>query len=588
MRSSATFEKAARLIEELLSVGTHIFDLNELDDLEGLITGLKDSELALICRVLALVVYDGDEGAISTQNMNRAKRGQHDDDKNKSATAIIKNHELLLKIPSFLPRMVGLLNVKENDGLLKELMKSDEFKSMFRAALSIYTNDDQEHGVHNILAHAIDLGMFDQIREAIAAMNANAAAAAAAASAAASGTSSPLGSPPASADVHRDAAAEGGGGEGSPPPPPPPPHPVPTQANFMNGGPAFPGDVPGFPLGALLNMTLPNGLGRSFDVRSFSLALYQVEVLFVLSTLSGGKQKREVQTSLAAEQLGSVLCALFDHIQWDCSKDNTHVRVHGPGCECNPESALRIQYLRLVRNFSENSESYRVKRTLFSQTELYSLRELAALHNEPAAADLFGDGITLKSYTTSENGLMIKMLETIQKPSEDSNHKIFMASAIEGYLRGASLTDRVMLVNHGLLTFIFDEVLKTPDAAEVGFKPNGLLQSLFDLLGELLKFSPKILQQINEDLSGINHERLVDLAQSELVSSNVFIRSLFLTCEDAKVVAPAIQSQLGAFVMQVQDRTSLVKGLIGCTVLVWRHYYQCCWRSVIGLHACWS
>jgi hypothetical protein len=40
-------------------------------------------------------------------------------------------------------------------------------------------------------------------------------------------------------------------------------------------------------------------------VRGFSLALYQVEVLFVLSTLCSGKQKRQAQDLLAALRLGS-------------------------------------------------------------------------------------------------------------------------------------------------------------------------------------------------------------------------------------------------------------------------------------------
>jgi hypothetical protein len=30
---------------------------------------------------------------------------------------------------------------------------------------------------------------------------------------------------------------------------------------------------------------------------------------------------------------------------------NPMEHIHGPSCDCNPESALRVQYLRLVHNF---------------------------------------------------------------------------------------------------------------------------------------------------------------------------------------------------------------------------------------------
>ncbi len=37
---------------------------------------------------------------------------------------------------------------------------------------------------------------------------------------------------------------------------------------------------------------------------------------------------------------------LFDRITWDASAHRTFSttdRMHGPGCECNPDSALKIQ-----------------------------------------------------------------------------------------------------------------------------------------------------------------------------------------------------------------------------------------------------
>ena len=130
-------------------------------------------------------------------------------------------------------------------------------------------------------------------------------------------------------------------------------------------------------------------------------------MLFVLSTLAGGKLKRTVQDMLVEERLGPVLCDLFDHIQWDCSCDLRHLPVHGPGCECNPESALRIQYLRLVRNLCENTESCHVKRTLFSCKELNQLSAIATQHQEVGVTDFFTNNITEASYCSDNKGLLV-------------------------------------------------------------------------------------------------------------------------------------------------------------------------------------
>lgn len=45
--------------------------------------------------------------------------------------------------------------------------------------------------------------------------------------------------------------------------------------------------------------------------------------------------------------------------------------IHGPGCTCNPESALKIQFLRLVHNFIDrDSDNSRCKQLLLSPAEV--------------------------------------------------------------------------------------------------------------------------------------------------------------------------------------------------------------------------
>jgi hypothetical protein len=96
-------------------------------------------------------------------------------------------------------------------------------------------------------------------------------------------------------------------------------------------------------------------------------------------------------------------------------------------------------------------------------------------------------GAHTRRYSERPKGLLLKILETIQKPCNEGNHQVFMASAVEGYLRGAPLLDRMFLLDHGLLGYIFGEMLGDGEN-----RPQGLLQSLFDLLGEVLKFSPSV------------------------------------------------------------------------------------------------
>ncbi|CAN0372527.1 unnamed protein product [Discosporangium mesarthrocarpum] len=86
------------------------------------------------------------------------------------------------------------------------------------------------------------------------------------------------------------------------------------------------------------------------------LAPHQVEVLFILCTLVGARRKPDAQAALAALGLIDVLDEMFDRLSWGSPPargPNPLERMHGPGCECNPESALRVQYLRLVHNFCD-------------------------------------------------------------------------------------------------------------------------------------------------------------------------------------------------------------------------------------------
>lgn len=69
----------------------------------------------------------------------------------------------------------------------------------------------------------------------------------------------------------------------------------------------------------------------------------------MLCTLLGARRKGEAHQTLANLGLIDVLNVMFDRLSWGTPPRQEG--PHGAHCDCNPESALRVQYLRLVHNF---------------------------------------------------------------------------------------------------------------------------------------------------------------------------------------------------------------------------------------------
>jgi hypothetical protein len=140
--------------------------------------------------------------------------------------------------------------------------------------------------------------------------------------------------------------------------------------------------------------------------------MHQVEVLFVLCSLLGGKRKVDVQNRLGRAGLVPVLNAVFDHIRWGDKEgqghgcpstagdggsssgtgaggmsgggDDREMHPHGPGCDCNPESALKVQFLRLVHNFCDRDcDSRAHKWQMLSEGQIDAVRCMAAEWGDP-------------------------------------------------------------------------------------------------------------------------------------------------------------------------------------------------------------
>jgi len=115
------------------------------------------------------------------------------------------------------------------------------------------------------------------------------------------------------------------------------------------------------------------------NIKALFLLVHRVEILFVLCTLLSGKRKLQVQDKLYSLGIVETLSQAFEWLNWsDTTVSLYQERMHGPGCECNPESALRIQFLRLIHNLCDRENDFtRVKDQMLSAQELESVQEYA-------------------------------------------------------------------------------------------------------------------------------------------------------------------------------------------------------------------
>lgn len=187
--------------------------------------------------------------------------------------------------------------------------------------------------------------------------------------------------------------------------------------------------------------------------------------------------------------------------------------IHGPGCECTPESALVVQYLRLLHNFCDRDcDNYDGRRLLLSDDERMFI---------------FGDHYTSEYDTTNISpGLLSKIVAAFVSESEESPYRFWLASCIESFLRGSSSVEQVFVAKSGLIEHLIVDVTRD------SFHCSGSLQTSFDLLGELCKGNTESLEILVSYLETEDKFRkLMIVAASNLVDSNVFIRSVILSLE---------------------------------------------------------
>eukprot|EP01136_Pigoraptor_vietnamica_P038355 Opistho-1_new@107567 len=475
MESRALFGQAVALAEKVLDMRDDVFPIATVPDLAEIVSGFTGQQLASFCRVAALVVFDQDDymygdslktakevhriacGAAPastsstsessdaccassspsppsaclpqapmfsappsvTLQMRRRKRME-------TARTIDRNQAVLLGIPDFVLRLLKILSVESFLPVPLETIATlptntiDTLDILSRLLSFDSTAADDWFASINLVRPSVDSDDSDADSDEDgedyrAQLSAEYAALP-------SQTRGAQGEPASGA-----AAADGA----------------------EDGTPAAAGRAP--PAGLDLVDIDPA------TMRMITMAMYHVEVLFVVCTLLGGRRKVEVQALLARLGAIPVLSRLFDKLEWTKTRSR-HMevyleRMYGPNCECSPDSALKIQYLRLLHNLCDNMYDPGVKRLLLTRSEVTAIESIERGCTKSGAK--FADHLRCDG----RSGLLVKAARTLMRLSPDSPYSFWMSSSIESYLRGAAVAERILLSRTGLMKHTIDDLL---------------------------------------------------------------------------------------------------------------------------------
>jgi Trpc4-associated protein len=268
---------------------------------------------------------------------------------------------------------------------------------------------------------------------------------------------------------------------------------------------------------------------EDFNSDQLQLLTQRVEVLFVICTLLSSKRKLDAQRHFVDGKLIDSLVHIMRRITWNHPPPAVSPmhQLHGHGCECfscKAESSLRIQLLQLVMNMCEvDSESASLKASLITRDEC-----IAVQHGLDAG--IF-NGRELAEVPPASWGLVHLILIEFVHPQLEQNYRYWMSSVIESFLRGSIPLHQAMVAQAGILSHVCKSILDETSQSVHG------LQSSFDLLGEIIKFNPALVLQLELTLGRDGSDNLTRICSSHLVESNMFLRSLLLTLRYAQAHA---------------------------------------------------
>uniref|UniRef100_A0A669CQD3 Transient receptor potential cation channel, subfamily C, member 4 associated protein a n=1 Tax=Oreochromis niloticus TaxID=8128 RepID=A0A669CQD3_ORENI len=289
--------------------------------------------------------------------------------------------------------------------------------------------------------------------------------------------------------------------------------------------------------------------------------MYKVEVLYVLCVLLMGRQRNQVHKMLAEFRLIPGLNNLFDKLIWRKYTVSNHV-VHGQNenCDCSPEISFKIQFLRLLQSFSDHHEN---KYLLLNSQELNELSAISMKANIPEVEALVNTDRSL--VCDGKKGLLTRLLTVMKREPPDSSFRFWQARAVESFLRGAtSYADQMFLLKRGLLEHILFCIIDS------GCTSRDVLQSYFDLLGELMKFNIDAFKRFNKYVNTPEKfQMFLTQINSSLVDSNMLVRCIVLSLdrfesqtEDVKVVEVLSECCLLSYMARVENRLSFLFRLV--------------------------
>jgi hypothetical protein len=170
-------------------------------------------------------------------------------------------------------------------------------------------------------------------------------------------------------------------------------------------------------------------------------------------------------------------------------------------------------------------------------------------------------------------GLLSKVIEAFLSEPDDSAYRFWLSSCIESYLKGSCVQEQLFVAQSGLLLHLVGHV--TSDRLHCA----GSLQTSFDLLGEMCKGNLEVLRLLMSQLDESSFHKLMNVAASNLVDSNVFIRALIVSVE--RIGMPRSRNQ-DASASGITSSHSLWQDKAGPSA---RFYLTHSWWDPVPLHS---
>ena len=546
LASNILRESASNLIEFLLMARSEVLNLCSIPMLKEVLRVLDGKKLASVCRILAVTVSDLDmmENKQTLLAQNQLKRSTH-------ATSVREiNQELIVSVPGLLTKIV---QVAVNKNYLPRFPNSsteiDHWMRFIDDSISDAIANDLE-GSTNLLPNTLGLD-------------------------------------------HESSVSRSN----------------PSLMN-TNEGPVFQEQL----------HTNISGMRLSENVCIEDHLLQVVEALYVLSLLLIGKNRKQIQKQLSELELIPKLSNMMDSICWKTHSARTRawsLAGHFSGCECSPEVAVKIQFLRLLHSFCDQNEEH--KHLLLTPCEFDELRRIQPpriphynSHHSEDKSQAGGDTVCTTSFSSElspsfqfttpqagpsmesslhpnksffdiqslaninphlmcrgTQGLLTKIVEAVKKEPSQSTFRFWLCRAIESFLRGrVSYADQIFLLRRGLLQQITTSIINT----EHRTIQHEVIQSSFDLLGEMVKFNIDACKQLDSLLNTeAKLKKTMILVNDNLIDSNMFIRAMVLAADqfvndyssESDASHFALNSRIFAFFRDFDKHVNFVISLIG-------------------------